>query len=194
MKLLFTIIFLLLTIKITAQIDTSVYYPLHIGDKWEYYGTGGYIVEIVGDTLMPNGKKYFEFNENGVYAWLFQRGQNNDSVYYYNTADSTEYVLFDFEIKDKEFWNVPFDNYWGVFETNIDNENLLNISLPYKIFDRVVIDSTSAPPDTIWGYLIDVWPTRITKGLGITSYAYGLEELVGIRINGVSYGTLVRSK
>ena len=191
MKYLFTIILFLFSIKLNAQIDTSVYYPLHIGDKWEYFGTGSYIVEILGDTLMPNGKKYFEFNENGVDAWRFQRGQNNDSVYYYNTADSIEYVLFDFIIKDKEFWDVPFDNYWGVFTTYKDNDNLLNLYLPYKIFDRVMIDSTISPSDTIWRHTIDSYPTRITKGCGITSYSYGLSDLIGLTINGFSYGTLV---
>lgn len=174
-----------------AQIDTTDWYPLHIGDKWEYYGQGfgNSQVEVIGDTLMPNGKTYYMFSE-GVDAWRFQRKQS-DNVYYYSTAAQKEYLLFDFKSNVTTLWKVDFEHYWGIFETNIDNQNLLNAELPYRIFERANIDSTTNPPDTIWGYLIDAYPTRITKGIGVTSYAYGLTHLVGAVINGIGYGTLV---
>jgi len=48
MKTIYGLIFFTAVINY-AQIDTSVYYPLHIGDKWEYYtpGDGYSIVEIL---------------------------------------------------------------------------------------------------------------------------------------------------
>jgi len=193
MKYLTASLLFLFTTLLTAQIDTTIYYPLHIGDKWEYFSPeyGYYQVEITGDTLMPNGQTYYIFSD-GVFAWRFQRKQNNDLVYYYNKPDDAEHILFDFNVVDKKLWEVPFEFYWwGIRETNSDDQNLLNLPLTYKIFDRARIDTTITPPDTTWGYLIDAYPTRITKGLGITSYAYGLEILVGATINGVGYGTLL---
>jgi hypothetical protein len=183
---------LLAASSLFAQIDTTDWYPLQIGNKWEYYGAEfGYSqVEVIGDTVMPNSKEYFIFS-GGVFAWRFQRKVDDGIVYGYNFTNNTEYELFNFEDKEKILWTVPFDHYWGIFEINSDKENLLNLELPYRIFERATIDTTVNPPDTAWGYLIDAYPTRITKGLGITSYTYDLTTLVGVLINGVGYGTLV---
>jgi hypothetical protein len=191
------VLLVLTTALVNAQIDTTDWYPLHIGDKWEYYGDGyGYYqVEVIGDTMMPNGQLYYKFSE-GVYAWRFQRKVGNDIVYYYSTADGNEYMLFNFKLADRELWKSPFvgENWWGIFKTGSDNNNLLNYPVMYKIFERAIIDTTVNPPDTTWGYLIDAYPTRITKGFGITSYSYDLENIVGARINGKGYGTLVGIK
>lgn len=191
MKILQIILLLLITNNLKAQLDTTDWYPLHIGDKWEYYGSGfGYSqVEVIGDTLMPNEHTYYIFSD-GVYAWRFQR-KHNEKVYYYSTAENKEYLLFDFNTKDKVLWEVDFDFFWGILETSKDNKNLLNVQLPYKIFERARIDTAIDPPDTTWGYLIDAYPSRITKGLGVTSYTYDLTYLVGAEINGIGYGTLV---
>lgn len=194
-----SVLILLLLTSVTlvnAQIDTTDWYPLHIGDKWEYYvdGYGYYQVEVIGDTVMPNGHLYYKFSE-GVYAWRFQRKVGNDIVYYYSTADGNEYMLFNFKLADGELWSTPFEpEWWGIFKTDSDNNNLLNYPVMYKIFERAIIDTTVNPPDTTWGYLIDAYPTRITKGFGITSFSYALEKIVGARINGKGYGTLVGIK
>ena len=90
------IIFLLTSIVSSSQIDTSTYYPLHIGNKWEYDdGTRNFQVEIIGDTVMENGHRYFIFS-NGVFAWRFQRMEGDKRVIAYNYVDGTEYLLFDF--------------------------------------------------------------------------------------------------
>lgn len=52
-----------------AQVDPAIsYYPLSVGDEWQYNVTNGVtfqyylLVRTVGDTLMPNGKHYMQFN------------------------------------------------------------------------------------------------------------------------------------
>ncbi|NOG47468.1 MAG: T9SS type A sorting domain-containing protein [Calditrichaeota bacterium] len=192
MKYLITSLLFLITTNLSAQVDTTIYYPLHIGDKWAYYSpySGQHNVEIIGDTLMPNEKTYFIFS-NGVYAWRFQRS-NNDTIYYYNTADSEEYALFSFTTPDKTLWKAPFEsNWWGLFETTIDDLNLISLPLTNKIFDRALIDTIENKPDTTWGYIIDLYPTQVTKGFGITSYNYGLDVLIGAKIDTNRFGTLV---
>ena len=96
MRYLILLIMLFPFYNTNAQIDTSIWYPLHIGDKWEYYGWGfGYSqVEIIGDTLMQNGNTYYIFSD-GVYAWRFQRNQNN-KVYYYFAGNNEEFLLLRF--------------------------------------------------------------------------------------------------
>jgi len=183
------------TSTLFAQIDTTDWYPLHVGDKWEYYNPqyGFNDVNIIGDTIMNNGKEYFNFGESGVYSWRYQRFDGKSKVYYFSTSDENEYLLFDFNVSDKTIWENNFDSYlWGIEYTWTDNNNLMGVPLENKIFNRVRINTTVDPPDTIWNPTIDSYPTLVTRQLGITSYLYGMQELVGAYINGVGYGTLVK--
>ena len=199
MKIIQLILILLIANFVNAQIDTTDWYPLHIGDKWEYYGQGfGYSqVEVIGDTLMPNGKTYYilmKFEE-----LEYQRIDSNRYVMVYNVSSTdvdSEYVNFDLIAKKGDVFipqrpNIPG---YGVYSDGVNNDNLLNVNLPWKEYRLVYIDSTNVPPDTIWNETVDTYWPRITKGLGVTSYAYGLTTLVGAIINGVGYGTLVSVK
>ena len=183
------------TSTLFAQIDSTDWYPLHVGDKWEYYNLqyGFNDVNIIGDTIMNNGKEYFNFGESGVYSWRYQRFDGKSKVYYFSTSDENEYLLFDFNVSDKTIWENNFDSYlWGIEYTWTDNNNLMGVPLENKLFNRVRINTTVDPPDTIWNPTIDSYPTLVTRQLGITSYLYGMQELVGAYINGVGYGTLVK--
>jgi hypothetical protein len=181
------------TSTLFAQIDSTDWYPLHIGDKWEYYYPNEYYtVEIIGDTLMPNGHKYYIVN-GGVSAWKYQRVENNSKVFYYVAPHEMEYLLFDFKLEEKSIWKVPFSaHYWGLNRIWISNENIMGVYLENREFEFVKIDSAVSPPDTVWNYILEVYPTLVTKHIGISTYGYGLEELVGAYINGVGYGTLVK--
>ena len=83
---------------IQAQIDTANWYLLSPGNKWFYEeGTSEhnyYSIEVVGDTLMPNGKTY-SILKNG-YGGRYQRNYENKYVFVYNKSDTSEFVLFDF--------------------------------------------------------------------------------------------------
>lgn len=190
------IILLCVYINIEAQIDTTDWYPLHIGDKWEYYGQGfGYSkVEVIGDTLMQNGKTYFVLT---LYDRKYQRVVNNRYVMVYNeNVENSEFIEYDLLAKEKNIFILEPNNTggyygYGVYETGKDNDNLLSVKLNWKEYREVYIDSTVIPPDTVWDNTVDAYWPRITKGLGVTSYDYDLTTLVGAVINGVGYGTLV---
>ncbi len=194
-KMLLPLLFFI-TISLTAQIDTTDWYPLHIGDKWEYYGQGlGYSqVEVVGDTLMSNGETYFIIvNVNLKY----QRIDSNRYVMVYNEyADNNEFINFDLHAnKGDILFTLEESNYgYGVYETGRDNDNLINLNLAWKEYRETYLDTSVTPPDTIWNETVDAYWPRITKGLGVTSYAYDLTTLVGANINGIGYGTLVGIK
>ena len=101
MKRIITIQILLMFLNINAQInpvkDALNYYPLHIGDFWQYQfiyskfeifheDTSIIHREVIGDTLMPNGKKYFIVHE--FYPYPPKR---------YLRIDSTNTILYAFE-------------------------------------------------------------------------------------------------
>ncbi len=196
MRHLIFLIFLIPLNNVDAQVDTSVWYPLHIGDKWEYYDAyyGYSQVEIIGDTLMPNGKNYFIHT---LYDRKYQRVDSNRYVMVYNEyAADSEYVRFDLLAVKGDIFNLATSKTggyygYGVYETGDDRNNFLEMELDWKEYREVYIDTTVIPKDTIWNEIVDSYWPRITKGLGVSSYAFDLEALVGAVINGVGYGTLV---
>ncbi|KAA3608501.1 MAG: T9SS C-terminal target domain-containing protein [Calditrichaeota bacterium] len=193
MKFLLTILLFLISTKIYSQVDTSIYYPLHIGDTWEYYNpySGYYQVEIIGDTLMPNDRTYFEFSMTNR---KYQRVDSNRYVMVYNEfAQDKEFIQYDLLAKKGEIIISPINETYGngVYDSGIDNNNLLQQNLKWKEYRDVFIDTTINPPDTVWNQTVDLYWPRITKGLGVSTYSAGLEILVGATINGVGYGTLV---
>ncbi len=147
-------------------------------------------VTVTGDTLMPNGKTYFILDNLG--AARYQRVEENKFVYYYDRSDSSEYLLYDFEAPDKTIWvqNLFPEFYYGIDTTQYWYNYYFQKFVPVKTFDWVLIDSTATPPDTIFGALLDVWPTKITKGIGITNDGNDHGGLYAAIINGDTIGTI----
>jgi hypothetical protein len=199
MKIEKVIVFsIILCQSIFSQIDTTNWYPLQIGNKWEYsYGIESvyyYSDEVVGDTIMPNGKHYFIMNDN-----KYLRNEDNNYLYEYNRFDSTESILYDFISKDRTIWEIPSNNYlWGIQITKREYNYYLDKNTEYKYYDWVKIDSSSNGIDTMWNAMIDVYPTRIAKGIGVTNYNYndypGSGGLIGAVINGDTLGTITSLK
>ena len=102
MKILFSFsCILIFTIHLLAQ----GYYPLQVGNLWQYHNVDPmetYIWqdEIVGDTTLPNGFKYFIFSGISLGANFLR--QENSKVFAYDIANSAEYVLFDFNAKSND--------------------------------------------------------------------------------------------
>lgn len=192
MKNIIILIYLVSAVIVNAQIDTTDWYPLHIGDTWEYYGQGfGYSqVEVIGDTLMPNGKTYFILT---LQDRKYQRVDCNRYVMVYNeySADS-EYLEYDLYAEKGDIFVQQLENTYGygVYDVGRDRNNLLGIDLEWKEYRPVYIDTTTTSIDTLWNETVDAYWPRITKGLGVSSYTYDLTYLVGAVINGVGYGTL----
>lgn len=55
----YTILFIFCCALSQTSFSQSVYYPLQVGDYWNYTGYGPWTqVSVSKDTLMPNGKHY----------------------------------------------------------------------------------------------------------------------------------------
>jgi hypothetical protein len=191
----FTIILITLFTGCTfAQLDTTDYFPMHVGDKWQYSfaGTDGYIILISGDTIMPNGIRYFireyrtDPNIPADYPWYLRKRQDGFVVRYIPGSDQ-EYEWLNLKAHKGEIWlALPPDStegFWGVKDTGTYHNTLTNSFLKYKLYDCVRL------PDTIWcSETPDTEPPTLTQGLGITGTFFS--SCYGAIINGVTYGTV----
>jgi len=185
-----------------CQIDTVArlsFFPMHIGDIWQYEVKESYmgdtistkyeVEEIVGDTLMPNGKRYFVFQHNVPYGYFYYQRIDTSSmiVYRYDEYDycgGYEMDLFDLSIVDSVGWD------------NCETE-----SGHYYISTTTVEDSVGKTGyraiQTIYkGNSYDFNQT-LSSGFG---YSYGVFgdlgyhdnfSLIAANIDGVEYGDFV---
>lgn len=102
-----------------SQIDTSEalsYFPLQIGNKWQYYDVYTFddyssshyrTVTVLGDTLMPNGKKYRVLENENFY---FRIDTSDLKVYAFNpdpylNCENSEILIFDLVLPDSGIYN-----------------------------------------------------------------------------------------
>src|ERR1041385_7398141 len=95
MKTSLLLLSLLFSTEALCQIP---YYPLGVGDRWDYHT--GRVIEIIGDTLLPNGHQYAIVRDSDLpTASIFAR-QESTKVYYFRPPDdSAERVQYDFGLK-----------------------------------------------------------------------------------------------
>jgi len=107
--------------------NSQSYFPLEIGNRWDYYIYAVYhgwiredtlSIEII-DTIKLNGNNYFVFSSYppiGYFSKYFREEQNK--IYYYNEQDSTDCFAFRFDM--------PIDNSylncfgWEIYIRRID--------------------------------------------------------------------------
>ena len=85
------VVLFVLSLTSIINLNAQHLFPLHIGDKWQYLENPSYNreVNILFDTLMSNGKLYYNFNDD------YYR-QNGDSVFSFDFYLNDEYLFFDF--------------------------------------------------------------------------------------------------
>ena len=192
-----------------SQIDTTLkqYFPLNVGNIWEYeedsfpeYWRHKIIITL--DTVMPNGKNYYEFYNSGTYDRTYYRMDDSLRIFRYNqnSCDSSdEILLFNLLSLNRSFWPVcrkyginfqdSAKGYIGSYWTNVQLYPRLLIQAETKMFCEVIVNQM----DTIFSPLVLKYgfiPTRLAKGYGIiwTQFEGPASNLVGAIINGVKIG------
>jgi hypothetical protein len=91
-------------IALRGTVSAQVYFPLHVGDSWEYFDCcsiecdgESFFDFIVGDTVI-GGRTYLRFDHSSPFSGPFVRA-DSVRVFEYDTTDDTEYVVFDFQAK-----------------------------------------------------------------------------------------------
>ena len=179
---------ILLASSIYSQ-SLSVYYPLEIGDKWFYKVTyydvdsapsaiSYYSKEVVGDTIMDNGLKYFIILEKGQ-RHLERFDTLNNEIRYYSLAgcpgnDIAKYSLN--YIKDSTVTWVSCDGMtYRISYEQSDNPDSSHINLHG---DGLVVEDISFKK-----YVGMVGQSFLEVG-------YNNIALTGYKINGIEWGIL----
>ncbi|NQV36995.1 MAG: T9SS type A sorting domain-containing protein [Candidatus Marinimicrobia bacterium] len=172
------------------------FFPLATGNKWQYYGisapmgepssfTGYETITVANDTLLGNGKRYFEVvNLNWEESVSFLRADTASlAIMKYNTSPGswcpdTEFVFFDLtQVLDTSVYY--FCNGFEVHtQSGVENYTIIPGDQPTMFYS--------------WFLGVEEFYT-LAKGIGIIEYGY--EELGGWQgyltactINGVQYG------
>ncbi len=168
------------------------YYPLQIGNKWYYEKielenitgpnfnfivTDTISVEVLADTLMPNGLNYYILN-NGFGTGDIIRS-TSDGIYSYNRDNSSDVLVFDYLANLDEYYSVDLD-----FTPRV--------SLFSRQKDVIFADSISSLVYVVDGLV--PYTISLAQGLGPTYFNFGTHEpliykLIGCEINSKIYGT-----
>ena len=196
---------LIIQSSIAAQIDTTTaeYFPMHIGDVWEYevelLPPETYQVRITGDTLMPNGKTYFVFKAAGYFNYNeYLRMDDSLRVFIYGgftlpSSCNQENLAYDLSLPDSTlfiecFREYPEGNFPALLATFDWYYSYLELTFSTKQFWGVNVDSITN--DTSWGSIFYT-ENLLAKGIGRAfsqPEAGSPDRLVGAIIDGVQYG------
>lgn len=132
--------------------DALKYYPIHIGDYWQYKVTRspfgvqdsswiGY-KEVIGDTIMPNGKKYFTIKEDRLpiqhyYKPYFIRVDSNTANVYKYNYEGKEILIDRLVAKKGEII------LYGFKCTNDTLKEYFGVNVNTRLIEQYLISSTS---------------------------------------------------
>ncbi len=175
-----TIIIIALTLVSFVNLNAQHLFPLNVGDKWIYWEYPAYFreVTILNDTIMTNGKHYFNMNSD------FFR-QEGDSVFLFDTFLDDEYLIFDFAagVGDTitNFQYAENDTLQIILTYKFINGEYLGVSGNYYSF---FINQTKLIDDEI--------SLSVFDSLGIIEHnsMWVDENLSGAVINGKIYGNV----
>lgn len=187
----------------TQNLDTTSFvFPLNIGDAWFYnVSNDNYpgipinykaTIRVESDTLMPNGKKYYQLPL--MYSgWPGKQFLRKDGlqVYQYFPLDSNEHLRFDFSAKIGDtisvfkfdpFNGLPLENTRYIALSKIDTSRYLYMNLKTYHFIIGVVSGMS------------VLPSYVADSLGIVFQQDSHLDrwiLIGAIVNGKKYGTIL---
>ncbi len=176
--------------NVQSLTNPTDYFPLHIGDKWQYSitiddTTFYQTKQVFGDTVMPNGKRYFETNFD-FFPWV--RIDTSENIVYAIDAlysDTCQFGELDF------FKLFLVDSGTGV------SNNCHNTLIEYENGSMYssLLDDTTDYIEYEWSDYLD-HDYKLSKHLGMTYFFHaegssGYGELVAAEIDGVTYGEFV---
>jgi len=131
-----------------------LYYPMQVGNKWEYnYGSAWYgnsvvghrTIEIVGDTIMPNGMRYFVFHNFFLSNLSYQRSDSGHILRFFNTTDNPLFFANSSTYTDTIFGlSVP------MIKTHMTTSRDCKLAYGIGIMYEYCWDLGDVPPYTEW--------------------------------------------
>ena len=168
----------------------SFYYPLHIGDFWEYVQSPGFqeTLEVVDDTLMPNGHLYsvLEHEVHGFKSASFQRVSDENDLFQISQFETDESLRFKLNIKVGDIWNFSVDSVdIGFFKvTRLSDTTLWAHQFKYAVIKDFTLPDSLEPLAPNDYFLAD------SIGIFYHGFEGGFSELKGAIINGKKFGVI----
>ncbi|MCH7762301.1 MAG: T9SS type A sorting domain-containing protein [Candidatus Marinimicrobia bacterium] len=188
---------ILLFSLLLGQVDSLEflhYVPFQIGNRWQYEGhefysdsswsTGFVESQVIGDTTMPNGLKYYIIDHIPLFGETFARIDSvNQILYYYNElygndgCNNNEWDFLNYSFLDSAYWNDCANNLADLHTTELFIESLNDT------FPSILVEHWGSETQTI-----------LSMNLGISSINYSLAnfgihyKLIAATINGIQYG------
>ena len=189
---------------LAQQESYTFYYPLNIGDYWEYefYTSPAFIIiqprRVVGDTLMPNGKNYRMIEESWPGGLTYQRIEDSTRVYqFYQRYEPPEgmiygeFLLYNLDLKLGDTWPYPPGGYDGFIADSgfVEVTAIGDTTLWGHTFKYAWLASYTLPDTACWFCGYDV---ILIDSIGVAFDAVEMAHytLLGAVINGQKYGTI----
>jgi hypothetical protein len=188
-----------------TPLDTTEYYPLKVGNYWEYWSYDYSINRLItGDTLMPNGKKYFiirmeESDIPGYYWYWYHRNDGIKTYQYsgYASCSDKEFIYYDFSSPDSTIWPIcQVSN--GAYRSCVTTQNYYSPIFNKTIEIKSMVSAYVVGTDTIYDPMGPIAGREfIGKNVGLMEMveeAAGVFFLQGAILNGQKYGTITGIK
>ena len=149
-----------------SYLEVEQYYPMRIGNEWEYTTNGSNVIEKIIDTLTIHGKLFFGFT-NGTGETKYWMRESNGKLYYLNLNDSTEFILFDFANSKGTSWELPsgYECGFGIGITLISKTDTI-VTSTERYFNCYHFRHQKVCMDA---GMYDTW---IVKGIGKVKYTF----------------------
>jgi len=194
---LWAVLFIVQVGTALGQIDSSklAFYPLHIGDTWQY-NNGPSLIKIIGDTLINGIHYYAKANPDFPQYAGFVRVDSLHRVLIRNQADTTDYNrAYRLGESPPTSYKIPEDvaglvcsNPRFLMRFSLLIEDAYGPELDAMVFNPFAIDTIQG--DTCnYGFQF-----ILVRGLGVYREEYEADQymqLTGAVINGVQWGTIV---
>jgi Secretion system C-terminal sorting domain len=175
---------------------TSLFFPLSVGDAWffnvdnesypGYHFNYNTSVKIEKDTLMPNGKIYFQLPPMSTGPDSFPNQylrKDSSRVYQFNPIDSSEFLRYDL--------SAQLGDTLIIFQNNPFRGIVFRDTATYKLFGQYNVKEL-----TFYGIIPQndiVW-SSVADSLGFVSQVDGYLSswsLIGAKVNGKEYGQIL---
>ena len=133
LPILCSIIFIFITTNVRAQ----DYYPLEIGNRWDYevwssndnnFKTiSNYSIEVISDSMFSNGIAYYVLSDYDLSGGRYVRA-DSDFVYYYDEDALEEDTIYHLNAQIGDFWEVWFGPTSYISVEEIDTTELFTFT------------------------------------------------------------------
>jgi hypothetical protein len=185
---IFLIFFQICPQKTSAQ----DYYPLEVGNQWNYshmefdpnvenglYLDDTLIIKVIKDTIL-NNNHYFVLDNFDLSGGKIVRMDSNN-IYYYDETNSSEVLFFRFDAKIKDYWTTHLNGINHKIEL-VSIDSLIYLNFLTRVFKFKIYDY-------FWNYI------EISKDFGIIRWILsgGMQIhkiLIGCKLSNNYYGDI----